>query len=194
MSQCQGCEARATLGHRPQNIPNRIAVMFTEFMLHMQQKVVMGQARPAPALSGLNVRSCRLASRSTSTRRPDSSGLPQIIGRQNPGRQQPRRLSGFALGVLSRGHVEEHQPPLTIPRLKLALFSRYAGAVVRRGCIRRICSRPYSPHPPFGHPSPLVWARDWLHPRGRVARRGFGLPGFQTSAARGRGTGGKADG
>jgi hypothetical protein len=34
----------------------------TDFMLHMQQKVVMGQAR-------WNVRSCRLASRSTSTRR-----------------------------------------------------------------------------------------------------------------------------
>ena len=36
----------------------------------------------------LNVRSCRRASRSTSTRRPDSSGLPQVIGRQNPARQQ----------------------------------------------------------------------------------------------------------
>ena len=58
----QSCEARATRGHRPQNIPNRNAVALTEFVLHMQQKVVMGQVR-------LNVRSCRLASRSTSTRR-----------------------------------------------------------------------------------------------------------------------------
>ena len=52
----------------------------------------MGQAR-------LNVHSCRLASRSTSTRRPDESGLPQMIGRQNPARQQRiglhRRQPGF---------------------------------------------------------------------------------------------------
>ena len=55
-------EARATLDHRPQNIPNRNAAALTECMLHMQQKVVMRQAR-------LNVRSCRLASGSTSTHR-----------------------------------------------------------------------------------------------------------------------------
>ena len=42
-AQAQGCEARATLGHRPQNIPNRNVVALTEFMLHMQPKVVMGQ-------------------------------------------------------------------------------------------------------------------------------------------------------
>ena len=50
------------LVHRPQNIPNRNVVALTEFLLHMQQKVVMDQA-------WWNVRSCRLTSRSTSTRR-----------------------------------------------------------------------------------------------------------------------------
>ncbi len=49
-------------GFWAENIPKRNVVALTEFMLHMQQKIVMGQAR-------WNVRSCRLASRSTSTRR-----------------------------------------------------------------------------------------------------------------------------
>lgn len=41
----------------------------TNFMLQMHQKLVLRHAQPAPAFSGLNVRSCRPASRSTSTRR-----------------------------------------------------------------------------------------------------------------------------
>ena len=36
----------------------------------------------------------------------------------------------------------------------------------RCGSICRICSCSHSPHPPFGHPLPRLWARDWLHPRG----------------------------
>ena len=51
-----------------------------ELLLHMQQSFAQGYA-------GLNVRSCRLASRSTSTRRRHA-GLPQVIGRQNPAWQQ----------------------------------------------------------------------------------------------------------
>ena len=47
---------------------NRSTIAMTNFMLHMQQKVVLSHARPAPVFSGLNVRSCRPASRSTSTR------------------------------------------------------------------------------------------------------------------------------
>ncbi|MBE0544520.1 MAG: hypothetical protein IH623_24540 [Verrucomicrobia bacterium] len=51
--------------------------MFTKYIIvvdddvnvHMQQKLVLRHARPAPVFSGLNVRSCRPASRGTSTRR-----------------------------------------------------------------------------------------------------------------------------
>ena len=73
-----------------------------ELLLHMQQMFAQGY-------SGLNVRSCRLASRSISIRRPDSSGLPQIIGRQNPARQQ---------------RVVRHRLQ---PRLALRRSARFAG-------------------------------------------------------------------
>jgi hypothetical protein len=48
--------------HHPPNTPNRNAITSDNLLLHLQQKVVLGQWR-------LNVRNCRPASRSTFTRR-----------------------------------------------------------------------------------------------------------------------------
>ena len=66
----------------PQNTPAHRGVALTEFMLHMQQKVVRGQA-------GLSARSCRPASWSTSTRRR----LAWAACAENTGRQAVWRNS-----------------------------------------------------------------------------------------------------
>ena len=56
-------------GYSPSAPTNRSTIAMTNLLLHMQQKFVVRHARPAPVFWGLNVRSCRPASRNTSTRR-----------------------------------------------------------------------------------------------------------------------------
>ncbi len=61
-SKAQNARHELPWGIVRKTFPAQRTLRLTVFMLPMQQKVVMGQAR-------WNVRSCRLASRSTSTRR-----------------------------------------------------------------------------------------------------------------------------